>query len=424
MTFRACAVCSGGVFIHVAAALDDFGGVLDTGKFSADRAGYAELIDWASRLGHIVTFAIEGTGSYGAGRVAAVRRSGIGVVEVMRTDRRDRRLRAKSDCLDAENAARAVLSGHVNATPKTNDGTVEMIRQIKVAKDVALKARTAAMISLKTVIVNAPDELREQLQPLSKMALIRRCARLRPTDIATVAPAAPGRRSTPPTGLLSALGSRLERQVRARVSQPRSRQGTTRLQLGPTLRRNIGLTPIAPIVEINQHTGDPGHPTNTTLNILRKLGDPLKTPRRRQPHRHLDRAVLTNIHPGQQTHLPDIQRHPHTEAARIHHRVQHRRNRFHRRPHTTTQPTNHPHVMSNQYSPTNSHHTPGLAWPNNPLRRRSATSPAGSTATRTNRRGESPSAPDTSSFKRVYLPSARLDRQGTGPLACIVKIRI
>jgi transposase len=186
MTFRACAVCSGVVFIHVAAALDDFGGVLDTGKFSADRAGYAELIDWASRLGHIVTFAIEGTGSYGAGLVAAVRRSGIGVVEVMRTDRRDRRLRAKSDCLDAENAARAVLSGHANATPKTNDGTVEMIRQIKVAKDVALKARTAAMISLKTVIVNAPDELREQLQPLSKMALIRRCASLRPTDIATV----------------------------------------------------------------------------------------------------------------------------------------------------------------------------------------------------------------------------------------------
>jgi transposase len=186
MTFRACAVCSGVVFIHVAAALDDFGGVLDTGKFSADRAGYAELIDWASRLGHIVTFAIEGTGSYGAGLVAAVRRSGIGVVEVMRTDRRDRRLRAKSDCLDAENAARAVLSGHANATPKTNDGTVEMIRQIKVAKDVALKARTAAMISLKTVIVNAPDELHEQLQPLSKMALIRRCASLRPTDIATV----------------------------------------------------------------------------------------------------------------------------------------------------------------------------------------------------------------------------------------------
>ena len=40
-----------------------------------------------------------------------------------------------------------------NATgvPRTNDGVVEMIRQIKVAKDVAVKARTAAMITLKAV---------------------------------------------------------------------------------------------------------------------------------------------------------------------------------------------------------------------------------------------------------------------------------
>ena len=36
------------------------------------------------------------------------------------------------------------------------------------------------MISLKAVLVNAPAELREQLQPLTKMALIRRCAALRP----------------------------------------------------------------------------------------------------------------------------------------------------------------------------------------------------------------------------------------------------
>ncbi len=43
------------------------------------------------------------------------------------------------DTLDAENAARVVLSGGATVIPKTNDGTVEMIRQIKVAKDVAVK---------------------------------------------------------------------------------------------------------------------------------------------------------------------------------------------------------------------------------------------------------------------------------------------
>lgn len=166
--------------VHVAAALSDIGSVIETRRFPADAAGYRELIDWAKGLGHLLTFAIEGTGSYGAGLTGAVNRSGIGTIEVMRTDRRDRRLRGKSDTLDAENAARAVLAGHATAIPKTADGTVEMIRTIKVAKDVAVKARTSAMISLKQVLVNAPPELREELQPLTKMALLRRCAALIP----------------------------------------------------------------------------------------------------------------------------------------------------------------------------------------------------------------------------------------------------
>lgn len=53
-----------------------------------------------------------------------------------------------------------------------------MIPTIKVAKDVAVKARTSAMISLKQVLVNAPTELREEPQPLTKMVLMRRCATL------------------------------------------------------------------------------------------------------------------------------------------------------------------------------------------------------------------------------------------------------
>ncbi len=148
-------------YIHVAVALDDLGAVLDARSFRADRAGYEQLLEWAVSLGGKLTFAIEGTGSYGAGLTSAVRRRDVGVIEVMRTDRRDRRLRGKSDTLDAENAARAVLAGHATAIPKSADGAVEMIRTIKVAKDVAVKARTSAMITLKQVLVNAPTELRE-----------------------------------------------------------------------------------------------------------------------------------------------------------------------------------------------------------------------------------------------------------------------
>lgn len=69
---------------------------------------------------------------------------------------------------------------------RSDIGVVEVTPTDQNRQDIAVKARTAAMISLKTVIVNAPDELREQLQPLSKMALIRRCAGLRPADISTV----------------------------------------------------------------------------------------------------------------------------------------------------------------------------------------------------------------------------------------------
>jgi transposase len=173
--------------VHVAVALDDIGGRLDAQSFAADRGGYDRLLDWAAAFGaKKLILAIEGTGSYGAGLTSAVRRRGLGVVEVLRTDRRDRRLRGKSDTLDAENAARSALNGTSTAVPKTNDGVVEMIRQIKVAKDVAVKARTAAMVSLKAVLVTAEPELREQLQPLTKTALIERCAGLRPGPVTSV----------------------------------------------------------------------------------------------------------------------------------------------------------------------------------------------------------------------------------------------
>lgn len=177
-------------YVHAAVAIDDLGAVLDSRSFAADSSGYAQLIDWSLTLGGRLTFGIEGTGSYGAGLTSAVRRRDIGVIEVVRTDRRDRRLRGKSDTLDAENAAKAVLAGVATAIPKSADGVVEMIRTIKVAKDVAVKARTSAMITLKQVLVNAPAELREELQPLSKMVLIRRCAAMRPGSVDTLTAAA------------------------------------------------------------------------------------------------------------------------------------------------------------------------------------------------------------------------------------------
>ena len=146
---------------------------------SADSGGYAQLEAWAQELGRVDRFGIEGTGSYGAGLTSYLRRCGHRVVEVNRGDRRSRRSLGKSDAIDAEAAARSVLAGTSTAVPKTADGLVEMIRQVKVARDTARKGRTSAIITLKTLIVNAPAELRESLDGLTNRALINRCARFR-----------------------------------------------------------------------------------------------------------------------------------------------------------------------------------------------------------------------------------------------------
>jgi transposase len=161
--------------LHVAVALDQVGAVIGETAISADRAGYGQLERWAFELGDQVDFGVEGCGSYGAGLVSSLRRHGHRVIEVNRPDRRIRHLRGKNDAIDAESAARAVLCGAASAVPKTADGTVEMIRQVKIAKDTAVKARSQAIITLKTIIVTAPPELRERLQPLHDRELVEEC---------------------------------------------------------------------------------------------------------------------------------------------------------------------------------------------------------------------------------------------------------
>ena len=57
---------------------------------------------------------------------------------------------AKDDVIDAEKAARQVLSGQATGTPKWADGQVEMMRIIKIAKDTAVKAQTQVLVALKS----------------------------------------------------------------------------------------------------------------------------------------------------------------------------------------------------------------------------------------------------------------------------------
>ena len=169
---------------HAAVAIDAVGARLGTKTVPATAEGYRALQAWALDLGPVRAFGVEGTGSYGAGLSRFLRARGHAVLEVNRPDRQLRHRTGKSDTADAEGAARAVLSGRATALPKSGTGEVEMIRHLKVARDTALKARTQAMQALKAVIVGAPAALREQLDlERGKMALLRRCAGLRPGPI-------------------------------------------------------------------------------------------------------------------------------------------------------------------------------------------------------------------------------------------------
>ncbi len=99
--------------------------------------GYRNLEQWSRGLGEVSPFGIEGTGSYGAGLARFLTGLGYTAVEVNRPDRSIRYRKGKSDPTDAEMAARAVLAGVADATPKSGEGEVEMIRMLKSAWDSA-----------------------------------------------------------------------------------------------------------------------------------------------------------------------------------------------------------------------------------------------------------------------------------------------
>ncbi|CAM5664848.1 transposase [Streptomyces olivaceoviridis] len=139
--------------VHVAAVVSPLGKILGTESFPATAAGYRQLLVWARKRGTVRRAGVEGTGTFGAGLSRYLLAQRVQVYEVNRPDRSARRLWGKSDPLDAQAAARAVLSGRARA--KSGDGPVHSARIYKLAKDSAVKARTQAINQLKAVLVIA-----------------------------------------------------------------------------------------------------------------------------------------------------------------------------------------------------------------------------------------------------------------------------
>jgi len=164
----------------VAVALAPNGGRLGECRIPTTRNGYDELIGWTEQFGYSPLFAMEGTGSFGAGLCRELVDAGFPVVEVNRPDRSTRRRLGKDDAIDAEAAARSWISGTATVIPKSGGEKVEMIRLLKCAKDSATESRTRAINQIKAILVTAPAPLRERLESLRRSALITACAALRP----------------------------------------------------------------------------------------------------------------------------------------------------------------------------------------------------------------------------------------------------
>lgn len=166
---------------NTAAAVDAItGGVLAHLECSTDALGYKRLLAFADAhtAGQRRVFAIEGTGSFGAGLTTFLLERGEWVVEIDRPARPARRNGAKTDELDAVRAAREALSREHLAAPRAR-GDREAMRVLLAARHGAVVGRTKAIGQLKALIINAPEALRDQLRRGTTDAQLDRCARLR-----------------------------------------------------------------------------------------------------------------------------------------------------------------------------------------------------------------------------------------------------
>ena len=155
------------------------GAALLESQVAASERGYRQALRLAEREAPgRRAWAIEGTGSYGAGLSRFLAARGERVLEVGRT-RRERRSQAKTDALDALRAARSVLGQAKLASPRAAGGR-EALRALMVARAGALAAKKAGLCQLRALLVTCPEPLRSELRSLTRARLLRHLQAVRP----------------------------------------------------------------------------------------------------------------------------------------------------------------------------------------------------------------------------------------------------
>ena len=155
------------------------GVVVFEASVAADSGGYADALRLAEQ--HAPgrrAFAVEGTGSYGAGLTRFLSGRGERVFEVGRL-KRERCSGGKTDALDAVRAAKSVLGQKPAAIPRSS-GEREALRALMAAREGAVNARRAGLCQLRDLLVTTPEPLRSELRPLTRARLLTRLAATRP----------------------------------------------------------------------------------------------------------------------------------------------------------------------------------------------------------------------------------------------------
>ncbi|WP_241987907.1 IS110 family transposase [Cryobacterium sp. TMT1-66-1] len=160
--------------------IDEHGKHLAAEEFLAVGSGYRKILAFITRFGLVIGVGVEGTGSYGAELSRVLRTAGLPVHEVNRPNRQARRLRGKSDPLDAYQAAESVLAERGTSTPKSKDGPVECLRVLRAARTSSMKARTISINQIKGILVSAPEQVRSRFRALTSAQLIPALERSRP----------------------------------------------------------------------------------------------------------------------------------------------------------------------------------------------------------------------------------------------------
>jgi transposase len=155
------------------------GAVVFESTIDANSAGYAQALSLAEEHARgRRAFAIEGTGSFGAGLTRFLVGRDEWVLEVSRL-RRERRSGGKTDALDAVRAARSVLTERRPSTPRAG-GERQALQALVAAREGAVNAKRAGLCQLRDLLITTPEPLRSELRPLTRARLLQRLAATRP----------------------------------------------------------------------------------------------------------------------------------------------------------------------------------------------------------------------------------------------------